>query len=284
MTGLASACIALILAVSLDGVLQGTGGTRVSPQARLVVAQLVFPDKQDKVLGALYEEEHARLVSICGQAIPSRDGCMRRNLRSTRHVMTTLRAQARADSPVVARIYAVLRVRSSELQGYGPVESLTVGLDIEMAEEPGSLREWIPDTGDWGYGIHVDGNVLVSGDWIRLLGPALPQVAWIPKESEDLIVVLQPFAGHIFELEPLNATMPNGMRTRIDNGSYLIADVTDVTAHGDVEFRREVDSDFACGEDIAPPAVLPPVLRAPASEFFDSDGTPRFTTKYTKGC
>lgn len=281
MIGMASACIALILAVAIDGVLQGTGGTKVSPQDRLVVAQLLFVGEQERALAALSEEEHARLVAICDQAIPSRDGCMARNVQRRRRVMTTLRAQPRADSPVVARIHAVLRVTSAELQGFGPVESLTVGLEIEMAQEPGRFREWIPDIGDWGYGIHIDGNAVVSDDWIRLLGPALPNVAWLPKESADLIILIQPFAGHIFELEPLRATMPNGMQMRVDRGSYLISRVTTT---GVVEFRREVNSDFACGEDIAPPPVLPPLLRAPASEFFRSDGTPRFTTTYTKGC
>jgi hypothetical protein len=50
-----------------------------------------------------------------------------------------------------------------------------------------------------------------------------------------------------------------------------------------IEFRAEIPSDFACG-DTVPEVPLPPTLRAPASEFFDPDGTARFETKYTKGC
>jgi hypothetical protein len=51
-----------------------------------------------------------------------------------------------------------------------------------------------------------------------------------------------------------------------------------------VEFRLEVESDNGCGDDIPAPPVMPPLLRATPSEFFDAEGTPRFTTKYTRGC
>ena len=51
-----------------------------------------------------------------------------------------------------------------------------------------------------------------------------------------------------------------------------------------IEFRAEIPSDFDCGEPVTDPVPLPPILQTEASEFFNPDGTARFSTKYTKGC
>ena len=93
-------------------------------------------------------------------------------------------------------------------------------------------------------------------------------------------VIVSPVLGEIVRLTPLQATSPNGTRRTIEKGEYLITRV----ANGTVEFRAEVEADMACGADIKPPQVMPPTLRTEASEFFNADGTARFSIVSGRGC
>jgi hypothetical protein len=246
----------------------------VRPQERLVVAGLLPTGKHDTAIGTLAEKEQARLRKLCGTPWPNRDGCVTRNLRPTHYRLSLLHGEPRAGSTIVGTIYAVLRPLSAEY------EMFRVGLDVEFTHQRGRFHPWIDDVGDWGYGITLDGEVRISGDWAQLLSPVMSVEAWIPVHAQDLLLIVSPLAGHIVDLEPFRATAPDGTSIVITSTSYLVTRVA-----GDVvEFREEIPSDFACGDDPGPPAVMPPILRAEPAAFFAADGRPRFSTTYTKGC
>ena len=227
-------------------------------------------------LDEIYRAESQRLERVCPPPRPSDDTCRSRNVSSRRHRVATLYSRPDTSSPPAAFINAWVYFR--------PEYDLLFALDLEFADKPGEFVTWMPDTGAWDYSIHIDGRVRVDGEWVQLVDPVIRVPAWTPKEPEDLTADLWTYvdtiAGHIFHVEPLEATNPAGAHEAIAAGDYLVTRVSrDV-----VEFRLEVESDYACGEDIPPPPVMPPLLRASASEFFNADGMPRFTTKYTKGC
>ncbi len=85
---------------------------------------------------------------------------------------------------------------------------------------------------------------------------------------------------HVVHLRALRARPANGGQARTLSGQYTVVD----TRGSDVVFRAEIPSDMPCGDDVADPSPAPMVWTAPASAFFDRDGTPRFSTVYTKGC
>jgi hypothetical protein len=245
----------------------------VRPEDRLSVAALYFSG-HDTAIAAMYEEEQSRLKSVCPPPWPNREGCVTRNLRPSRHRIATLQAQPRAHSSTVGHIHAVLRATSAEF------DALSVGLDLEFTRQPGKFHEWIANIGDSSYGVHIDGNVREFGAWVQLVVPVVPGPAWMPIETSDVMVRVHPFPGHVLELDSLRARLPDGTSRLIDPGSYLITGVNSER----VEFRGEVASDFACGQDVRTPEVLPPLLQAIPAEFFSDDGAPRFTTKYGRGC
>jgi hypothetical protein len=245
----------------------------VRPEDRLSVAVLYFPG-HEAAIAAMYEEEQSRLKSVCPPPWPNREGCLTRNLRPNRHPIATLHAQPRADSPAVAHIYAVLRATSAEF------DALSLGLDLELTQQPGKFHEWLGDIGDSSYGVHIDGHLRKSGEWVQLLVPIVPVPGWMPMKTSDVMVNIEPLTGQVLKLESLRARLPDGTSRLIDPGSYLITGVHSTK----VDFRAEVASDFACGQDVRTPEVMPPLLQTTPAEFFSNDGAPRFTTKYGEGC
>lgn len=238
---------------------------------RLYVASLSLTK-----LDQIYAAEAQRLERVCPSPRLSEDTCRSRNVSPQRHRVATLYSRPEMSSPPAVYINARLYFR--------PKYGLLMALDLEFADRPGEFVPWIPYTGDFGYSIHIDGRVRVDTDWVQFVDPIIRVPAWVPKESQDptaeLYTNVDSIAGHILHLESLEAISPSGAREVIAPGDFLVTRIAEEV----VEFRLEVESDHACGADIPPPAVMPPALRATPGEFFDADGTPRFTTKYTKGC
>jgi hypothetical protein len=268
----------VILLACLTAGCQTTGVTRsntaatvrtVAPADRLYVASLSLI-KLDQISAA----ESQRLERVCPPPRPSEDTCRPRNVSSQRHRVATLYSRPEMSSPPAAFINARFHFR--------PGHDFQLALDLEFVDRPGEFVPWIPDAGDWGYSIHIDGRIRVEGDWVQFIDPVFRMSAWMRKEAPhaELYLHVDSIAGEILHLKALEATNPNGVREVIEPGDFLITRVSQDA----VEFRAEVASDYACGDDIPPPAVLPPVLRARPGEFFTPDGTPRFTTKYAKGC
>jgi hypothetical protein len=136
---------------------------------------------------------------------------------------------------------------------------------------------WLASVGDWGYGINVPG-VRIQGNWIQLFGSPLPSESWV--DGGALMAHAASIEGELVSLPALPATYPDGTTRPIVPGSYLIEQIRDST----VIFRAEVASDYSCGEERRPPAVMPPSLRATAEAFFDSAGLAVFSETYSRGC
>lgn len=156
-----------------------------------------------------------------------------------------------------------------------------ISLEYRAAVD-GRRRSWFRDI-DWGYGPWLSG-VRSRGGWIGLSGAPFDGDVWIyagvPDQHQELRGEASSIAGNVVGLHDVRVRSANG-RTRVFSGSYFI---TRVDRTGVVRFREELDIDMPCGDDVSPPAVMPPTLRAPASAFFDARGRPRFEVKYTKGC
>jgi hypothetical protein len=238
-----------------------------APAERLSFAILGF---HGSGVDTLHQQENERLMAMCRTLEAD---CLSRNMRQIRRRLAVLRAAPDARSPIVAHVHAVLRVNRS------PTERLAVGLDVELATEPGVFRSWIADVGDWGYGLYISG-AHERGNWVQLIGAPLPQSAWLDAETPTLTATIVPLEHEIVALTEVRAIWPDGGRRAITKGTYLIERV----AGGEIRFRAEVPSDFACGENIKPPAIMPPTLRTTPAELFDSAGRPRFTFVYQKGC
>lgn len=238
----------------------------VPPQERLLTSELVFNGPDDPL-----ERIYQGLVRLCGAVQERGDTCLSRNMRGRRERVALLYSEPSLASAPAAQVMATPILRRGE------TEALGLALEVETIDQPGVAKRWIDDVGDFGYGIHLDGDVRRVGDWAQLVRPAAVQGAWLPLESPTLRVFVDSIEGSILELDRLPSSAPRF--TEIPAGSYFIVRVeSDV-----VELRDEIESDMPC-EDPAPPRVLPPVLQASASQFFDPDGRPRFRTKYTKGC
>ena len=144
---------------------------------------------------------------------------------------------------------------------------------LRLAARPANL-------GDWGYGYSIDGWGVPQGEWVRLLGPPPLRAVWAPMASDGFWVHAGRMERHVVHLRALRARPASGGRLRPLSGQYTIVETRD----GHVVFREEIPSDMPCGEDAVAPSPLPTIWTAPASAFFDRDGTPRFSTVYTKGC
>jgi len=108
------------------------------------------------------------------------------------------------------------------------------------------------------------------GQWVRLL-TSIPVDGWLaitPDGSDSA----RSIAVHVSPLEGQVVTMAGE--------SYRILRI----AAGTVEYRREIPSDYGCGESAIDPVPLPQTLRTPVASLFDPEGTPRFRQKYTRGC
>jgi hypothetical protein len=124
------------------------------------------------------------------------------------------------------------------------------------------------------------------GEWVRLLG-SIPADGWLRLTPDPLpddapvYIYISPLSEEIVTLSPLVAEWPDGSKRQTVPGTYRVVRI----GTGTVEFREEVPSDFPCEEGpVVDPVPMPPVLRSPTSELFNSDGTPRFSRTYTKGC
>jgi hypothetical protein len=212
-----------------------------------------------------------------GSAYDSWKACRAKNLKPLRHRIAALHAAPNESSPILARVFEERVLESDNEVGFRWA--------LELASAPGAPVPWPDASKAFDYGLHLAG-VQRRGNWVRLLS-SIPADGWLRintepdvRGDERLYIYVEPLGGKILDLEPLMAQWPDGRRRQTTSGSYLIQKV----AGGTVEFREEIPSDFSCGETVSDPKPLPPRLRAPASEFFNRDETPRFSTKYTKGC
>lgn len=249
------------------------GGARL-PMAkdRLFIAILV-PARIDR----MYQAELDRLTRLClGKPL----GCQSQQFLSHREQVGLLRERPTSDARVTGTIYASLRMRRGQYSdpSYGDFETLAVALEVEAPRHPGVYREWIPDVGDWGYGVYISG-VLVRNGWVSFVNSSIVE-GWLSPDQGALTVDVTPLKGEIVHLSPLLASWPAGVERAIEPGQYLITNVI-----GDrIEFRQEIESDFACGKEVEPPATMPPTLHTTADHLFNLDGSARFDVVYTKGC
>jgi hypothetical protein len=164
---------------------------------------------------------------------------------------------------------------------FEPHDGYVINIQLEIREAVGTGRSvtWLESVGDWHYGIEVPG-VRISRDWIQPVGRAFPADGWLFSKNQSFEALVEPLVDDILALPELWATRANSSTQRIQPGSYLIQAVT----NGAVTFRAEVATDMACGEDVEPPAVMPPSFRAEARESFDRNGKALFSRIYQKGC
>ena len=240
---------------------------------RLLVAVLV---PRSGGVDELYQTESTRLDGLCqGKPI----GCRSNLFKARRLAIGVLRDEPKADARVAGTIYAALRMRRGtyDTAGWGEFETLEVALEVEARTQPGIYHEWIANVGDWSYGVYVEG-VGAWNHWVHVVYPKAAR-GWLTP-GPVLEARVESVQGEIVRLTALNALWPDGSRRPVEPGNYLI-----VTVKGqDIEFRAEVESDFACGDPVEPPPVMPPTLRSTAKDFFNQDGSSRFAVVYTKGC
>ncbi len=252
-----------------------TQGTIVPDAAqRLHVAVLVLTSGS---VDELYQTELTRLDALCGGKPV---GCRSASFKGRRLAIGILRDEPKNDARVAGTIYASLRVRRGTFEpaGWGQFETLAVALEVESRTQPGRFHEWISDVGDWSYGVHVEG-VGVRGQWVHVVHP-IGARGWLSPEGPVLQATAESIQGQIVRLAGVTVQWPDGSRRTAETGNYLI----EAVRGRDIEFRAEVESDFACGDPVEPPKVLPPTLRSTAADFFSPDGSSRFAVVYTKGC
>ena len=236
------------------------------PADRLFIAVFRLGSELDK----LAQEETNRLLGVCKNY---GSVCFSQHFSAIRRSVAVLHASASSASPVMGYVHAVLKVSGEQFGG------LTIGLDVELAAKPGQFETWMSTVGDWFYGTYVAG-VRPHGNWLQLVGPPFPAQAWVSTEGPSFEALVLPIAGEVLGLQSIRATFPNGARRRIADGAYLIQRSSQTV----VEFRAEVPSDMSCDEPVTSPAVMPPTLRAAPAEFFNGDGSARFSYVYQKGC
>lgn len=239
-------------------------GSQSSAADRLHVAVLFLTDW----IGEAISREDARLQRKCANAgdVPS---CTDRESRPFVVHFVRVR-EAPSFTAALAGDLLVIGRRSREWH---------ISLEYRAAAD-GRRRPWIRDI-DWGYGPHLSG-VRSRRGWIGLSGAPFDGEAWIYAGiNHDLRGEASTIAGNILELHDVPVRSANGRAGVLASGSYY---VTRVDRTGIVTFREELGIDMPCGDDVRPPAVMPPTFRAPASAFFDARGRPRFKVKYTKGC
>ena len=224
------------------------------------------PSSFDRI-GQAISLEDARVQRACAKA-QDPDSCADRESRLLSVHFVRVRDAPAFTAPIVGDLLLVGR-RSRERWQFSVV----------YRAADGRRRTWLRDM-DWGYGPYLSG-VRSHGGWIGLSGPPFDGDPWIyGGVTHDLRGEASTIAGQVLELH--NIPVRSGKRReRVLSGSYFI---TRVDPAGIVAFRTELDIDMPCGEEVIPPAVMPPILRARASAFFDEQGRPRFEVKYKKGC
>ena len=240
--------------------------TTPEPADRLFLASFALGDEFDQ----LYRSETERLLALCTYY---GSPCFSQHFTAKRLMVSRVHFSPEPSSRVVAYIYALLKVSGEQYGG------LTAGLQVELADAPGQFHTWMESVGDWSYGIYVSG-VRPRRNWVQMFGSPFPPQAWISTEVKSFEAHVRPIADEILGLESVRAVFPDGRMRLVPTGTYVIKRSSRIQ----VEFRAEVPSDMACDEPVAPPPVKPPTLRARPAEFFNKDGSPRFSVVYQKGC
>jgi hypothetical protein len=232
---------------------------------RLHVAVLFLID----AIGTAISRQDARVQRMCANAEDVAACKVRENRPPSAHFVR-VRSAPSFTAPIAGDILII---------GRGSAADWRFAL-VFRATADRRRRIWFRDI-DWGYGPHLSG-VRSRGGWIGLSGAPFDGDAWIyVGGTTNLRGEASSIAGQVLELHDVRAAGADGRTRVLPSGSYSIARVD---RSGVVTFREELDIDMPCGEDVRPPAVMPPTFRAPASAFFDAGGRPRFEVKYTKGC
>jgi hypothetical protein len=266
--------VALTTVFGLACIRPGAASQGVSPdEDRLLSAVLYFISDEPGTLDEVFNVHWKHLTRVCGTDRVSGDRCFARNLLQRSDRVALLYSGPSLASVPVAHVLASPRLRPGE------EEDFTLALDVQPLGQLGAPQRWIEDVGDFSYGIHIDGTVREVGEWVLLVYPPVVSGMWLPLASPTLRVSTSSIEGTVLELESMVGVEKDGASGVRPAGDYIITSVRS----NEVEFRAEVESDTQC-EPREPPAVLPALIRVPASQFFEVDGRPRFRTKYTKGC
>jgi len=248
----------------------------VDPAERLYIAGISLVGEP----AVRYEREAIRLEDLCrpSSGVPQderdRAICIEKYVDRSADRIATLHSAPDAQSPIVGFVWGVLRAGAWNV-GYD--------LEIELAADPSRRRVWIENAGEWMHGVDQPG-VRVRGSWVQLIGPSFPPISWIDVKEAKLPIDVTSIGGSLVSLPALSATFPDGEQRAIAEGAYRIERIAD----GIVTFRAEIPSDMPCGGPDEPPpdppAVMPPMLRAPARHFFGADGVALFRDAYPGGC
>jgi len=250
----------LALAITVGGVLLAQGLSDLAPIAQVPIEERLWTVNisSDRKTPA---EEFEQLKKACGSASTRAwRECTNRFVEAGRRRIATLHASADPASPIVGSLFEGLRLAGNTLEFEWTLES---------AAEPNRRIAWADSPAAFDYGIIV-ASAQRRGGWVRLLS-SVPVDGWLaitPEGSStprSIAVDVVPLEGQVVEMS---------------GESYRILRI----AAGTVEYRREIPSDFACGQPVTDPVPLPPTLRAPIAELFSRDSQARFSVKYSKGC
>ena len=271
----------------LSSILVGLAVAQASPELppvnRVPVAERLWLTTIAGWSSDPFAEVYAQLFKVCGDSgqqwgpnAAAYLACQAKNIKLARYRVATMHAAPSVTSPVVASIY---------IETISATDGRIAVMNVDRASHPGERLPW-PDSEQIGdYGLNVSG-VQRRGDWIRLL-TSIPADGWIrvvPDHGAEPPLAIRAHVNTltytIVDMSQMQATWPDGRSALTEQGSYKIQKVDGPF----IEFRAEIPSDFACGDPVTDPVPLPPILRAHISELFNRDGSPRFATKYTKGC
>ena len=251
--------VMLAFAITVGGVLLAQGVPDLAPVAQVPVEERLWTVNISSDRKAP-TEEFEQLKKACGSASTRAwRECTNRFVEASRRRIATLHASADAASPIVGSLFEGLRLAGNQLEFEWTLERA----------EPNRRLEWADSPAAFDYGIVIAG-VQRRGGWVRLLS-SVPVDGWLAITSEGsttprwIAVAAAPLEGQVVEMS---------------GDSHRILRI----AAGTVEYRREIPSDFACGQSVTDPVPPPPTIRAPIAALFNPEGTPRFRQKYTRGC
>lgn len=250
----------------------------VAPAERLWVGKLashILASEADAVELKVIEQLCGPLPAVRGDGWDQWVSCSLQHHKGPEGPIATIYAEPNLQSGVVAVVHEGWSRNVS-----GEIERVWL---VELRQQPGVFSLWPESSWASGYGLNIAGFQVV-GEWARLL-KAAPVDGWLqlsPNSGEGARYYFHvyPIAHQILNLIDVVATDPQGQTRSVKRGAYLILSVENDM----VEFRAEVPSDFSCGGAAVDPEPLPPVLRATSRAFFDSSGSARFSTTYSKGC
>ncbi|MES2353848.1 MAG: hypothetical protein V4568_05455 [Pseudomonadota bacterium] len=232
----------------------------------ILVSTFSLPDDLDD----WYQQENARLLKIC-KVYSSK--CFSKHGKPKEWNLGAVYGGPDNASNIIGQIAAVIHVKKEVDEG------MAMRLDFVPNGTTKHLV-WIDDVRDWGYGIHH--HVLKQkGDWVMLPLSPFPPSSWINIRNTQFTGDVSSIKGSIMNLQSVNAVI---RKTRLDVSvpadNYLIEDIN----AGKVIFRKEIPSDMPCEEEIKPPKNLPESYESNRSNFFNQDGSPRFSLVYERGC